>query len=79
MADEPELKPCPFCGSRAEYMKIYDYNDRDFFMDVRCSNVNCYLADGADWHWKSKKDAATIWNRRTPLDTCSDNRRTGGE
>ncbi len=64
METEPKLKLCPFCGSEAEYMKKEFSYDDNINWDVRCSNVNCYLVDGADWIFDTKKEASDNWNKR---------------
>ena len=52
------LKPCPFCGSKAEY-----YGECDMVM-VRCSDYDCY-AQRSGW-FDEPEDAADDWNRRPP-------------
>ena len=49
MAKEPELKPCPFCGST------------DIIGDYRKQCSNCY---STSTHEDSKENAITAWNRR---------------
>ena len=58
---DEELKPCPFCGSAAEYEHINDSDSgsRGF---VRCTNLCCEMS------WiEDKEYAIERWNRR-----CSD-------
>ena len=68
--EQRELKPCPFCGSKAElFQRELFGSDHDFSKDndnwdVRCSADNCYLVDGADW-WLIKEQAILAWNTRT--------------
>ena len=65
--DNIKLKPCPFCGSEAKFIKqstTIMSNDSNIEMwDIACGNWPCYLSDGADWHL-TKKEVAKIWNRR---------------
>ena len=52
-----ELKPCPFCGSKAE---IYQHgDDYDSPWAVEC--VACFATL---WPRKNKEDAIKEWNRR---------------
>lgn len=58
-----ELKPCPFCGCKAEY-----YCECEM-IKVRCSNFlcGCRLVPWFD----EPEDAAEIWNRRFNHDVAS--------
>jgi len=64
-----ELKPCPFCGSKAEPMRRvlfgfdYEPTDCEDNYDIRCTNEHCYLADGADW-WMELESVVNLWNTR---------------
>ena len=75
-----ELKPCPFCGGKAEIVEGY----YDSFIDgyaVMCRN--CCLIFGAHgslgeaYKWmciyESKEEAIDAWNTRyqIPCETCS--------
>ena len=52
-----ELKPCPFCGGKAEYRPAGGLSDAYGY--VRCENLCC------EQHWYSKeKEAIEAWNRR---------------
>ena len=51
------LKPCPFCGSEAEY-----YYDCDM-VKVRCSNCDCEC-QRVSW-FDEAVDAAEEWNKRS--------------
>ena len=64
-----ELKPCPFCGSRAEILTGCD-NEGDGFAHVYCTNR--HISDGcADMFVQrvdertARQDAIKMWNRRT--------------
>ena len=52
-----ELKPCPFCGGKAELLKL---DVSEYF--VHCPNPNCFI--GQDLLYRSKKTAIKKWNRR---------------
>ena len=57
-----ELKPCPFCGSKAEIYEN-DYNScRTVDYMVECSNDDCGGGTISD---ESKERAIAIWNHRT--------------
>ena len=60
---ENELKPCPFCGGKAEL--IHDKRTLSFADSfyVRCDNIDCYMLLTTP-HRLSKEDAINIWNRR---------------
>ena len=66
--DEKPL-PCPFCGSHVELFQRenfgsdYDHSKDTDNWDISCTNVDCYLSDGADW-WLEEKDVIKLWNRR---------------
>ena len=50
-----ELKPCPFCGGKAE---ILNYSENAWL-------VYCRMCDGMVERWrKTKKEAIEQWNRR---------------
>ena len=64
--DEVKLLPCPFCGSKAEYLETSDPIPLCF---VKCIGENgpCYcqtivVPKGRDWN--PKEDLIRIWNRR---------------
>ena len=52
-----ELKPCPFCGGKAQIEKNED------FVDVSCKDMFC-----RGWtsclEYKTKQQAIEAWNRR---------------
>lgn len=53
-----ELKPCPFCGSKAEL-----YGDCEM-VKARCTNPECWC-HLVSW-FDEPEEAAEEWNRRTP-------------
>lgn len=67
-----ELKPCPFCGGKAEIYNyeasrdIYDshtlgYVDTEYFTlyGVGCTECSCIIGEK-----KSKEEVIEVWNRR---------------
>lgn len=66
-----ELKPCPFCGGRAEIV-IGDYNSWTEGYAVECSHccltLGAYGRLGETYQWmcvyENKADAVDAWNRR---------------
>lgn len=61
-----ELKPCPFCGSKAEYLETSDPIPLCF---VKCTGENgpCYCQTIAVTKVRDcdpKEDLIRIWNRR---------------
>lgn len=58
-ANEPELKPCPFCGGRAKFEYVDDqFKDNNVF--VVCGSCKTSSAIHS-----TKRDAIAAWNRRT--------------
>ena len=58
-----ELKPCPFCGSKAKLVKFQDRKTGDTWHGVRCSNyscIGCYI----DPQYETEMLAIGKWNRR---------------
>lgn len=49
-----ELKPCPFCGQKAE---IYQLNNK---FESMCTNCTATI----EWLFESEQEAAEAWNRR---------------
>ena len=62
MTKDPELKPCPFCGSKAEMCGgeyVYDMGKewkRDYY--VRCKKMCCCIKK-----YKIERKASNHWNR----------------
>jgi Lar family restriction alleviation protein len=66
-----ELKPCPFCGGKAELVKdrmALSFADSFF---IRCDNADCYVKPQTP-HRLSKDDAVNIWNRRADNEQRAD-------
>lgn len=62
MSKEIKLKPCPFCGGKAELMKNDFWSSADWWY-VTCSNPHCGVhAETSDR--PTPQEAAEIWNRR---------------
>jgi len=70
------LLSCPFCGSKAEYLRYAGEENREHRYKVECMADNsdhhgkegvsedwCPLEASTDW-CKTKEDAAEIWNTR---------------
>ena len=57
-----KLKPCPFCGRRAEIR-----HDKDGFSYIVCANDGCYVS--TDGHLNDEA-AVEAWNRR--IDNAAD-------
>ena len=59
---EIKLKPCPFCGGKAELMKNAFWPSTDWWY-AACSNLDCgILVQTADR--LTPQEAAKLWNRR---------------
>jgi hypothetical protein len=54
MSKEPKLKPCPFCGSKAEILRYQGGEEgEDISFHGRCTNVICPGRWTFDAHWKA--------------------------
>ena len=63
-----ELKPCPFCGGKAELWKAivsYDYN----VCRYRCGCKKCSISASG-----SRKRAIDLWNTRTQKEVNNNGR-----
>jgi len=49
-----ELKPCPFCGSKAEIYQDYEGS----------WTIECTVCFARSWPRKDKEQAIEAWNRR---------------
>lgn len=56
-----DLKPCPFCGSKAELHKR-DVLDTSYI--VECSNGTCPASYMLGWDYETEEEAIEAWNRR---------------
>lgn len=63
--NEPELKPCPFCGGKATLVQQTD-TERPNVTWIECSKCAC-MTDDVLGEPKEKATAIAIglWNRRT--------------
>ena len=66
-----ELKPCPFCGGKAELRTYQAYREGKSWT-VRCKKM-CVVTCGhrdekGRWRPTLKKEAIEIWNRRAEND-----------
>ena len=55
MSEELKLKPCPFCGSEAEFIGEEHY---DWFY-IQCKKCKMRSA------WQTREEAIEAWNRRS--------------
>lgn len=55
-----ELKPCPFCGSKARLLGLANK-----CYEVECENVECHV-DPATWIDGEPDEVIKAWNTRTP-------------
>lgn len=68
-----KIKNCPFCYSEAVLKVTEDNSDYCFdrktgkiieYYDVKCTNDDCYLSDGADWNHPNPEGIIELWNKR---------------
>lgn len=59
---QPELKPCPFCGSSA-VLKCAEHDGLEY-SSVACCRVGICPASGGFSPQQSKQEAAEKWNKR---------------
>lgn len=66
-----ELKPCPFCGNRAEIQEDHRWPRAGKFagkrvkaFEVICPNWDCPIYHADNTYFLSEKEAAEAWNRR---------------
>lgn len=56
-----ELKPCPFCGGKAFFDKLYDaYGVEEYC--IACTDCDCVFT--VAYKNPDKSDLAEAWNRR---------------
>lgn len=57
-----ELKPCPFCGSKARFVVSGSVRSRSHSVEIECTNI---LSCGAkQYFFDTEQEAADAWNRR---------------
>lgn len=69
MSETIELKPCPFCGSKAE---LYHDQSSDYPCNwtyaVQCTDRdNCWIQGG---NFKTEQEAIAAWNKRPGEDAA---------
>ena len=57
-----ELKPCPFCGRKAELVTM-KYGSGDIYFGTTCENWRCVVASVIP-NFSSEEAAIEAWNRR---------------
>jgi len=71
--NEPKLKPCPFCGTDAEYDSQSLRNKiggRSIMWTVSCPKDDCFCSltfdrdDQMNFLFETKEEAADAWNKR---------------
>lgn len=60
------LKPCPFCGGKAECEKHWERN----IFRVTCNGNQCYIWPRTIWY-TSETEAITVWNTRVMFNTLT--------
>ena len=74
-----KIKNCPFCYSEAVLKVTEDNSDYCFdrktgkiieYYDVKCTNDDCYLSDGADWNHPNPEGIIELWKLEDYL-TCT--------
>lgn len=65
MSDKQDLKPCPFCGGKADIQK--EYTDGWSYFGVCCHTEDCRCNSG-DISYVDKVNAITAWNTRATPD-----------
>lgn len=55
-----ELKPCPFCGSKASLNEKHETGT----WIVECTNSTCPASYMIGWDYDTPIDAIEAWNRR---------------
>jgi len=62
---QPELKPCPFCGCVGTLEQDKDVLTWPPVWKVLCLNADCETGPDTGWH-DTADQAIAAWNRRTP-------------
>lgn len=58
-----ELKPCPFCGCKANITETYIPNESFYKPATRIYNLRCSKCR-AEMHGERYRDLVKAWNRR---------------
>ena len=63
---ESELKPCPFCGGKAEYDEIHTDNGgaEVYYREYHVYTVMCSCCRAAISSYLDEEDVKRSWNRR---------------
>lgn len=59
MSETIKLKPCPFCGEKAEFFHVYPPFGRRRLSVVQCTHCRCNSGK-----WGRSDKAIEAWNRR---------------
>lgn len=65
-----ELKPCPFCGGKAEHLYCYDSNIGYIYSNIPWGDngemhvIRCKKCDAETTRYKTQKGCFNAWNRR---------------
>ena len=60
-----ELKPCPFCGCKAELIPHKFYSPKTKTWEVGNYGVECAVCFASGWQFYENEDnAVKAWNRR---------------
>lgn len=63
-AEEPELLPCPFCGTKPDVMVVPGDDVEPDYTGVHCQTPDC---PGSGIHRGSTRDERVAWNRRVAV------------
>lgn len=62
-----ELKPCPFCGGAARFIRpsigVKDTSMYDTWTAVQCNECGALVGD-AGRRFRNREDATKVWNKR---------------
>ena len=72
----PQLKPCPFCGGRANLFHV-PLSSGSVVHEVDCENDDCRVSVCTQ-AYDTPEEAAAAWNRRAPCLDDSDEKRFSG-
>ncbi len=59
---ETKLKPCPFCGRKAELVRM-EYGSGSVYFGITCENWRCAVASVVP-NFSYEEEAIEAWNRR---------------